>query len=185
MRRSPTACPRICGTFCVSGGRLPRRAMCAGFFCCPFFDGASTARRMKLSPRLQKRPRVRHTPNVPSYSARPRIGIDADFLCPHLLLQKTLSRMICEGVGVTYVSHHRCRVCVPSYLHYLIQTRVMNSCAGNEARSQRMSCYVLRVQSDECGVMLNDSRNIAVVHRPAPQVPAPPHCLEERTLGYA
>ena len=35
------------------------------------------------------------------------------------------------------------------------------------------------------GVMLKDSRDIAVVHRLAPQMPSSSHCLEERTLGYA
>ena len=47
----------------------------------------------------------------------------------------------------------------------LSNLRVVNSRAGNKARPQRMPCYVFRVQSDECCIVLKDTRNIAMVHR--------------------
>ena len=93
--------------------------------------------------------------------------------------------MICKGICVTYVSHYRCRVGVPSNLHDLIQSRVVNSRAGNKARPQRMPCYVFRVQSDECCIMLKDTRNIAMVHRLSSQMSSSLHCLEKRPLGDA
>lgn len=75
--------------------------------------------------------------------------------------------MIREGIRVTYVSHDCSWVCMATDGHDLVQSRMVNGGAGHEASSQRMPCNVLRVQSDACSVVLEDARNVAMVHRPA------------------
>ena len=63
--------------------------------------------------------------------------------------QKTLASMVGEGIGITYVTHHRRWVGMPSNGHYLIQSGVMNGGAGNKAGPQGMPGYAPRVKADE------------------------------------
>ena len=129
-------------------------------------------------------------PYIAGYSSHPfcvrtLLQLRAHRHCGLPTLQKLLSRMIREGVSVTDVSHNGGWVRMPSNLHYLIQARMVDGRTGDEASSQRMPRYVLRVQPDCRRVLLDNTRYIAVMHRPASQASSPLHCLKERTTGYA
>lgn len=93
--------------------------------------------------------------------------------------------MVSEGIRITDVSHYCCGVRVTGNRHDLVQARMMNCRAGNEACSQRMPCYVLSVQAYAGSVVLEDTRDIAVVHWFTTQVPSALHRLKHRALGYA
>ena len=69
--------------------------------------------------------------------------------------------------------------------HDLINTCVMHRSTSNEPCPQGMPSDILWVKSHHFRVMLDDSRNIAVVHSFSTQLASSLHGLKERARGYA